>query len=158
VVTLANTCEGSSGTAVSTANSAGPNQFTAIGLSGAGNTLNYSATHVVRGATAISPVIGATAGAAYVSWTVTTAATYYSRAYVFLAAAPSSSTRLIAFVDSGGTLLRGGIYIDSGRHIQVVNSATVTEATSTTLIPTGAWCRVAASTWDRIRRGHRTRH
>lgn len=139
---LTNACQGTSGTAVSATNTGGPSQFNSIGLGGTGNTLNFDNTHSLRGGTAISPKIVITGGGAYGVWSFTAVTTAYSRAYVYLAAAPGSNTRLAAYIDTTGATLRSAIYIDTGLDIQMVNSAAVTESTSTTLIPTGAWCRI----------------
>lgn len=137
-----NTCEGTSGTAVTNANSAGPTQFSSTGLSGAGNTLTYDNAQVLRGSTSVKCLVGGTAGASYVVWTFTAEATIYSRKYTYFSSLPSSNTRLAAYIDGSGSLLRGGIYINTSGKILTVNSASSTIHTSTTTIPTGQWVRL----------------
>lgn len=140
---LNNLCVGTSGVAVTNANSIGVDQFTSAALSGAGNTLNYSNAHTHAGLGAsINAAIGATAGAAYTTWSFTAVSTLYTRDYRYFAALPSTSTRLLALVDAAGASLRAGVYLDAAGKIVAVNSASSTVATSTLTIPTAQWFRL----------------
>lgn len=139
---LSNDCHGSATGTVSTANSGGPDQFAAALVSGAGNTLTYVTASDFFGGVAVKSTVGGTAGAAYVTYTFTAVTTAYSRLYARFDTLPSANTRLIAFTDAAGALLRAGVYVDTAGHIITVNSVGSTVATSTAVITAGVRFRV----------------
>jgi hypothetical protein len=139
-----NTCEGSSGTAVSTANTAGPVQFSAVTVSGTGASLNFSNAQKFSGSTALLATIGSVAGAAYPQWNLASAVTTcYARQFVYLpAAVPASGFRIFAYYDSTGSSHRASVFITSAGVLQTVNAAFAQVALGTHSIPTGQWARV----------------
>lgn len=138
--------QGNPGDAVTNANSSGPDQFTSALVSGAGNTLQYAVVAGFNGGGAVQATIGATAGAGYVTWSFTAVTTAYSRIYAKFGTLPSSNTRLIAYTDTAGALLRSGLYIDTAGHLITVDSAGSTIATSTSTITAGSVFRVELDT------------
>jgi hypothetical protein len=67
VATFKNTCEGTNGSNVTTANSAGPDQFTLVNI-GTSCTNQYDTTTFMHGASAIKIATGATAAASYIRY------------------------------------------------------------------------------------------
>lgn len=141
---LANSCEGTPAAAVTTANSAGPSQFTSVNVSGTGSSLVYSNAQVYSGSTSLLATIGSVAGAAYPAWGLPySAGTVYNRQYLYLpAAVPAAGFRVYALYDSTGVNHRASVFITTNRMVQTVNAAYAQVSLGTHAIPIGQWVRL----------------
>lgn len=140
-VTLVNDFrEGTSGTTITTGNSAGTgeNAFDVVTITGGGSAV-YSNTQAIHSATsaAFSTVA---AGTAFVTWSTSLGAqgTVYGRTYLYLTAAPAANDNVVTFANSG--TFGGGLLITTGLVLQL-QSATFTQ-TGTQVLPTGQWIRL----------------
>jgi hypothetical protein len=132
--------EGTSGTTITTGNSAGTgeNAFDAVTITGGGAAV-YSATQSTH-----SPLSGSfstvAAGTAFVQWGTSLGAqgTVYGRAYVYLTGAPASNDNIISFANSG--TFGGGIMVTTGLVLQL-QSATFTQV-GTQVLPVNQWIRL----------------
>jgi hypothetical protein len=144
---LTNTCQGTNGVQVSTANSVGPNQFDSVTLSGAGNTFTYDTTHIQNGTVSIKSAIGATSGTTYCGWKAsiggTPYATMYSRLYLWVDVLPTSNTRIVSFHGTATSAgMRFCVQLLTTGQLRTINAAGSTVATTTATVPTGQWVRV----------------
>jgi len=143
---LSNICQGTSGTAISTANSTGPYQFDAVTASGTGSTSTWDNTHVYQGGTSwkISCAISV-ATIIHADWTTqispTPVANAFARCYVYMTAYPTVIPRLINFL-GGASVAQMSVRVSTTGTIQIVNELNNIIATSTGVIPLNAWCRV----------------
>jgi hypothetical protein len=141
--TLANTCEGTNSVAISTTNSAGPNQLDAITLSGTGTTATWDNTQAHAGATSAKLHMAAVASTDLVQWlaSITATANGYSRFYIYMTARPTVNTQLARMLTAaGGTC--ASLRLNTTGTLTTVNSAGTTIAATTGTIPLNAWCRV----------------
>jgi hypothetical protein len=145
VATLLNNLEGgTSGTAVSAANSGGTsgNAFDAVNIV-TGGTLAYSSAHAAHGTLSMVAATGTTTtSGSYAQWgtSLGTVTTHYGRAYLYLSAAPASTDAVIEYLSAG--TFRAGIQVTTGRQIQVQDAAFGFIHTFTAVIPTAQWVRV----------------
>jgi hypothetical protein len=139
---------GSSGTAVSTANSAGgpDTQWDFVQI-GAGATNAYDNTRSAHGGLSVQLATPATATSAYLQWSSTghlpggAGPTWYLRCYVWLTANPAANLRLLNITTGGGSVCSG--YINSaGKIIVTYGTAATTYVTFTTALTLGAWQRI----------------
>lgn len=142
---LSNGCEGTSGVAITNANSLGPNQFTSITRTGTGTTSTWDNTHVHSGVTAMLNSLAAVASTVYVDWSglsisPTPVANAFVRFYVYLTAYPTVTTRISAFL--GAAVLRCSLQVTTTGTIRTVNSAGSVIATTTATIPLNGWTRI----------------
>jgi hypothetical protein len=145
VTSLSNTCEGTSGTAVSASNSAGPNQFDSVSISGTGTAQTWDSTHAHAGSTAMKNSLpSGVAAQAFADWTASISpapvANAYARVYVYLTAYPGINTRLLGFVGSAAT--QCSVQIGTTGLLRLVSQNGTTIVTSTAAIPLNAWCRI----------------
>ena len=148
---LLNTCEGTPGTTISTGNSAGPNPFTVVGLTGAGATSVYDTAHFHSGTTAIKNTLPASvASTANFNWSGTSinptpVANSFARFYLYLTANPTVTLRLCAAINAAAT--QGTLQLASNGLVRVHNNAGTLLAATTTAIPLNQLVRVE---WDLI--------
>jgi hypothetical protein len=144
VTDLSNTCEGTAGTAITNANSSGPNQFDTVTRTGTGTNSTWDSTHAHAGSTSLLHALAAVASTAYEDWTTqitpTPVANAYARFYVYLTAYPTANTRLLAFI--GAAANQCAVQLLTGGTFRLVNQAGGTPATSTATLPLNAWCRI----------------
>jgi len=146
---LSNTCEGTQGTTVSNSNSTGPNQFTVVGLSGAGATCIYDNAQVHSGLTAIKNTlisgVSCTSNQNYSGAGIspTPVANAFMRFYIYITAYPTLATRIAGMIGSAAT--QAALQINVAGTIRILNNVGTQLAISTAAIPLNQWCRVE---WD----------
>jgi fibronectin-binding autotransporter adhesin len=142
-VTVTNTCEGTNGAAVTTANT-GPNGWDLVTLSNSG-TATFDTTVAHGGASSLKLATTATAGTAFVTWsssfTGTTVATAYSRVYLYLTAIPAATVALMRYLSTASTNAAILQLTTTGK-IRTYNAAGSVLTTGTTTIPLNQWVRV----------------
>lgn len=132
----ANRCEGTDEAVVTTTNTNGPDQFSAVNASPV-----FDTAQAAHGLSAIR-VDTTTSAAKYVRWTFGSVKTHQAgRGYLRLSAAPAADGSFIQAQDAAGT---GNfrIQIRTTRVLRVQNSAGTTLATGTVAIPLNQWVRV----------------
>jgi hypothetical protein len=135
---------GTSGTTISTTNSAGISgtAFTTVSATNSA-VAAFSNTQVAHGNLSAVVSTSATAGVASIQWgsaVVGTQTTLYGRAYFYLTAAPGTNDAVIEFQSTSGWA--GGIQITTARVLLIQNQAFATVTTFASVIPTGQWVRV----------------
>lgn len=146
-VRLDNTCEGTDSTAVTNANTA-PDNWSTVTKTGTGTTLNFSTTHA-HGTSSSSMLLhlATVASTCYTAWSgQPTTVDAFVRFYMYMTAAPSAQTTLVAFLGSGS--VRGSLIFSSANgldHLTIVNAAGTEIATTTEVIPLNQWVRIEMS-------------
>ena len=145
---LSNTCEGTSGTAVTNANSAGPNQFNSATPTGAGTTLTWDNAHAHAGSTAMKTHMATVASTSTIDWTAaispTPVANAYMRFYVYITANPSVNAVLGKWI--GSAAAQGTARLTTTGTIQLINQPGSIIGTTTATVPLNNWFRVELET------------
>jgi hypothetical protein len=150
VTTLANSFEGgTSGTAVSPANSGGAsgNAFDAVNT-GSGATLAYDSTHAAHGTLSAKIATTSSAVAADVVWRSTgilpgpAGPTWYMRTYAYLTANPATTLHLLSLTNASSGSLTAVQLTPAGKLQLLYGSAGTAFATFTAAVPLNAWFRV----------------
>lgn len=136
--------EGTSGTALTVANTAGTGQnaFNSVAGVGTGSTAIFSSAQTIVGPMSAAFATSAAGNSSFVSWTSTSVgsqSTVYGRAYMRLASLPATDDNLIHFANSGTN--GGGIMIGSSGQLRIQNVAFGETSTGPTL-SAGTWFRL----------------
>jgi len=135
--------EGTSGTALTVANTAGSgeNAFDSVAGVGSGSTAAFSNAQSLTGGMSAVFATGSAGNSSYVSWTTSigSVSTIYGRAYLYLSALPATDDNLIHFAGSGSN--GGGIMIGSSGQLRLQNVA-FGETTTGPVLSAGTWFRL----------------
>ena len=134
--------EGTSGTAITGANSAGTGETAFDNVNTpSGSTTAYDNAHAAHG-TLAAKIATTTSGAAYLEWFYgTSQATGYYRVYGYCTANPAAAISLTAYILSGvATCAR--VILNPGGTLSVLDAASGTIFTTTATIPLNAWWRI----------------
>jgi hypothetical protein len=138
---LENTFEGgTSGTTVSTSNSAAPGdtQFTAIG-SGTGTSIAFDNSTSAHGSLSAKVSTGSSVQASYAAWNLSGSQLWF-RGYFYFTAFPASSFRLVEWVAT--STYCGSVNVNSSGVIALDGSAGTDVLTTTNTIPLNQWFRL----------------
>lgn len=144
---LANTCEGTSGSSIPTTSAGAPNAFDTTAVTGTGTTATWDNTHVYAGATALRDHMAAVSSTIQQSWSTlpsTPTANAFVRWYMYLTAYPvfsvGTTAGLVRFI--GSAALRCGAVLQPTGEIRTIGSAGGTISTTTEKIPLNQWVRI----------------
>jgi hypothetical protein len=144
-ITLGNSAEGgSSGTAVTAANSGGSsgNAFDNVNV-GTGATGIFDSTKAAHGGLSYAFATGSTASLARVQWTTSmgTQTQVWFRAYLYFSADPAATVRVVN-QDQGHTACSVVVVLPSGKLQVRTGSAGTQTLTTTNTIPLNQWFRI----------------
>jgi 3D (Asp-Asp-Asp) domain-containing protein len=144
VANLTNTAEGTSGNAVAASAIGLPDALDASLVSGASTTLTYDNAHAHLGSTSFKVHMSTAASVAYVAWKAAISGApvsdAYCRFYLYLTAYPSATTRIAGYL--GSATNRTSLRLTTTGTIRTNDAAGATIATTTAVVPLGAWCRI----------------
>lgn len=144
---LNNSAEGGSNGVVVTAGSSGGasgEAWQTVNDGTANNTVQFSTAATLFGSMGYLFQTGGTADVGFITWanTMTPALTYYSRVYCqFVGTLPASVYRIFQLTNNSFAS-SGGVGISGSGKFAVRNSAGTLIQSSTTNVPTDAWCRL----------------
>lgn len=142
---LNNFSGGTNGTTLTPGNSGGAsgNAFDSVLVSGT-STLKYDNTNTIHSGLSAKSVNGAATANSIMEWTTSlggSLAQVWFRAYLYITAAPPSGNARFFDARQDPTVA-GSVAISAAGKIAAQDSATVTQATSTTTLPLNAWFRI----------------
>jgi cellulose 1,4-beta-cellobiosidase len=135
--------EGTNGTTITTANSAGINEnpFDAVTI-GSGNTVAFSNTEF-EGTLSGKFATSSGGGVASVTWSTALGGTLpavYGQVYLFLTANPTENDAIIRFHLNGASTC--SIHIDTSGKIEIYDATSTSIHTFTNAVPLGQWVRI----------------
>lgn len=136
--------EGTSGTTISTSNTAGTGEmaFDSVQI-GSSATLTFDNTQSAHGGLAAKITTPATATFSHFFWGTKLGSgqtQVFFRAYFYFPTLPPSGTRLFSLWNTtSGSTLEDAVIVNSSGQLTWVNAAT---GTLTTVLPTSQWCRI----------------
>lgn len=114
-----------------------------VSVGGAGGVLAFDSTHSAHGGLSYKMATGGAAVSNYLQWSSGFGTTTWWRIYLYFTANPVNSHRVLEFGNAGAV---SGVIIAASGKIVLVDSAGVTQVTSTSTIPLNQWFRLEGFT------------